>query len=80
MRGMSDWGYAERPALYADLTLREWATMLEGEDPDDRAIREAHGIGYREDFDDPSVTCRNGCGATYHNIAVGKMRKCEAVH
>lgn len=44
---MSDWGYAERGPLYASLTLAQWVDMLLGEDPDDRAIREAHGFGYQ---------------------------------
>lgn len=73
---MSDWGYAERDALYADLTLGEWVEMLEGEDPDDRAIREAHGFGYRvPDYDDGEL-CRNGCGASYGEISAGKIREC----
>jgi hypothetical protein len=65
--------------MYAELSDLECWEMLEGEDPDDRSIREAHGIGYREDFEDLSVVCRNGCGATYLDIASGKIRKCWAV-
>lgn len=76
---MSDWGYAERGPLYASLTLPQWASMLECEDPDDRAVREAHGFGYQEpDFPD-SEPCRNGCGAAYGDIMAGKMRACRAV-
>lgn len=74
---MMDFGYNNRGALYADLTLREWVEMLEGEDPDDRSIREAHGIGYREPFSE-EVMCRNGCGLTYVELASGKIRKCRA--
>lgn len=70
-----DWGYAKREPLYADLTLREWCEMLEGEDPDDRAIREAHGIGYDEPFD--GTVCRNGCGLSYAEISAGKIRECR---
>lgn len=44
---------------------------LMGEDPDDRAIREAHGFSYEDDYRDRSLLCRNGCGATYYDIAVG---------
>jgi hypothetical protein len=52
---------------------------LMGEDPDDRAIREAHGFSYEDDFEDRSLLCRNGCGLTYFDIASGKIRKCRAV-
>jgi hypothetical protein len=74
-------GIAERlspPEPYAHMTAGKYREMLEGEDPDDRAIREAHGIGYEEDFGDLAVTCRYGCGATYHEISSGKMRTCPA--
>lgn len=73
-----DWGYSERGPLYADLTLAEWCAMLEGEDPDDRAIREAHGIGYREPYS-ADVKCRNGCGLSYAELSASKVRKCEAI-
>jgi hypothetical protein len=66
------------PEPYAHMSARDYWEMLEGEDPDDREIREAHGIGYDERYTDLGVTCRYGCGATYFDIAVGKMRKCEA--
>ena len=52
--------------------------MLDGEDPDDRAIREAHGFTYDDDFEDRSLVCRNGCGATYFDVAVCKIRTCVA--
>lgn len=75
---MSDWGYAERGPLYASLTLAQWVDMLLGEDPDDRAIREAHGFGYQvPDFPD-DAPCRNGCGAIYGYIMAGKVRACAA--
>jgi hypothetical protein len=57
-----------------------WAEIdrLMGEDPDDRAIREAHGFGYDDDFKDRSLLCRNGCGETYYDIAVRKRRECPS--
>jgi len=58
------------------MTAGQYRDMLTGEDPDDRAIREAHGIGYEEDFGDLAVMCRYGCGATYDEISSGKMRTC----
>lgn len=76
---MSDFGYAERGQMYAGMPLGQWVDMLLGEDPDDRAIREAHGIGYGADFEDPGVVCANGCGETYPDISSGKMRACRAV-
>lgn len=74
---MSDWGYLERGALYADMTLPAWIEMLEGEDPDDRQVREAHGIGFSVPCV-PDVKCRNGCGLDYKDIASGKIRECAA--
>jgi hypothetical protein len=59
------------------LTFEEIA-RLASEDPDDRAIREAHGFSYVDDFEDRSLLCRNGCGASYFDIAVGKIRECSA--
>ena len=49
---------------------------LMSEDPDDRAIREAHGFRYDDDSDDRSLLCRNGCGATYHDVMAHKRREC----
>lgn len=57
------------------LTHKEIEQVM-SEDPDDRAIREAHGFTYDDDFEDRSLLCRNGCGETYYEIAVCKMRKC----
>ena len=74
---MSDWGYAGRPPLYAGLSLAQWKSMLEGEDPDDRAVREAHGFGYREPDYPDGAACRNGCGASYGEISSGKIRECR---
>ena len=56
-----------------------WAEIdcLMGEDPDDRAIAEAHGFSYEEDFEDRSLICRNGCGASYFDAAVRKIRECN---
>jgi hypothetical protein len=51
---------------------------IASEDPDDRAIREAHGFAYEDDWEDLSLLCRNGCGQTYYDIAVGKMRQCSS--
>ena len=50
---------------------------LAGEDPGDRAIREAHGFSYEDDFEDRALLCRNGCGETYFDIAAGKIRECR---
>jgi hypothetical protein len=51
---------------------------LMGEDPDDRAIREAHGFTYEDDWQDRSLLCRNGCGLSYPDISSGKIRRCSA--
>jgi hypothetical protein len=66
------------PEEYAHMSVRDYWEMLEGEDPDDRAIREAHGFGYNEGWRDRALTCRYGCGATYDEISSGKMRACAA--
>lgn len=66
------------PEPYSHMTAGEYWNMLIGEDPDDREIREAHGIGYEEDPGDLGVVCRYGCGATYHDISSGKRRTCPA--
>lgn len=73
---MSDWGYDERAVMYADLTLHQWQDMLLGEDPDDRDIREAHGIGFLEQ-DRPLVSCRS-CGLAWLDIISGKIRQCKS--
>jgi hypothetical protein len=59
--------------------LVAWAEndRLMSEDPDDRAIREAHGLAYEDDYEDRSLICRNGCGTTYFDVAVHKIRKCR---
>ena len=51
---------------------------LMGEDPDDRAIREAHGFTCEDDWQDESLLCRNGCGLSYPHISSGKIRVCRA--
>lgn len=51
---------------------------LMGEDPDDRAIREAHGFTYEDDWQDESLLCRNGCGLSYPDISSRKIRECSA--
>ena len=51
---------------------------LMSEDPDDRAIREAHGFTYDDDYEDRALLCRNGCGLPYLDIAVAKIRLCRA--
>lgn len=61
----------------ADLTWDEIDRLM-GEDPDDRAIREAHGFSYDDDFEDRSLLCRNGCGATYFDVSVSKIRVCSS--
>lgn len=67
----------DRPR-YGHMPEHLYWEMLEGEDPDDRAIREAHGFGYEDDYEDRSLLCRNGCGRTYFDIATGKARECAA--
>ena len=62
-------------AKYGHMPERLYWEMLEGEDPDDRAIREAHGIGYTEPVE--GTVCRNGCGLAYEDISAGKIRECE---
>lgn len=52
--------------------------LLISEDPDDRAIREAHGFTRDDDWEDLSLLCRNGCGESYYEIAVGKIRECPS--
>lgn len=50
---------------------------LAAEDPDDRLCREAHGIPYEADWQDPAEACRNGCGLPYEEIVCGKIRQCR---
>lgn len=64
-------------AKYGHMPERLYWEMLEGEDPDDRAIREAHGIGYGELIE--GTVCRNGCGQTYEDISAGKIHECAAI-
>jgi hypothetical protein len=66
---------ADRPK-YGQMPERLYWEMLEGEDPDDRAIREAHGIGYTDPIG--GTACRNGCGLAYSDISAGKIRECTA--
>lgn len=71
-----DWAATMRePAASAVLSFAEIDELM-GEDPDDRTIREAHGFGYDDDFMDRSLLCRNGCGSTYYDVAIGKIREC----
>ena len=63
-------------AVVSGLSFGEIDRLM-GEDPDDRAIREAHGFTYEDDYRDRSLLCRNGCGETYYDIAVRKMRQCR---
>ena len=65
-------------ARYGHMPEQAYWEMVAGEDPDDRAIREAHGFSYDDDYDDRALLCRNGCGETYFNIATGKIRECAA--
>jgi hypothetical protein len=51
---------------------------IAGEDPDDRAIREAHAFTYDDNWQDESLLCRNGCGLSYPAISGGKIRECSA--
>ena len=65
---------------HAAVTTMSFAEIdrLMGEDPDDRAIREAHGFTYEDDWQDRSLLCRNGCGLSYPDISSGKIRRCSA--
>lgn len=71
-------GPAPEHVYPSGLTFTE-IELLASEDPDDRAIREAHGIPYEADFQDPAEACRIGCGLPYSEISAGKIRKCSAV-
>ena len=64
----------DRPK-YGHMPENLYWEMLEGEDPDDRAIREAHGIGYTDPLE--GTMCRNGCGLAYEDISAGKIRECR---
>jgi len=61
---------------YGDMNEVLYWEMLEGEDPDDRAIREAHGIGYTDPVE--GTVCRYGCGLSYEAISARKVHECEA--
>jgi hypothetical protein len=65
----------EAPVGPSGLTHFEIERLM-SEDPDDRAIREAHGFTYDDDWQDETLLCRNGCGWPYPEIAIAKMRKC----
>lgn len=52
---------------------------IASEDPDDRSDREAHGFTYEDNWQDLSITCRNGCGLTYEEVVAGKIRTCRKV-
>lgn len=56
---------------------REEFELLLSEDPDDRAIREAHGFSYEDGWQDPELLCRNGCGLPYGEVVAGKVRICN---
>jgi hypothetical protein len=70
---------AERTAE-AEARAAHWAWMerIASEDPDDRADREAHGFSYDDDWQDPAMVCRNGCGLPYREVVAGKIRTCLA--
>lgn len=51
---------------------------IAGEDPDDRAIRIAHGFSPQDDWQDDTLLCRNGCGISYEYISAHKIRECHA--
>jgi hypothetical protein len=59
-----------------DLTFSDIERLM-SEDAGDRLDREAHGFTYEDDYTDPTVTCRNGCGLTYFDVVSGKIRKCQ---
>lgn len=57
------------------LSFEEFERLM-SEDPDDRDIREAHGFTYDDDYRDRTLLCRNGCGLSYWDVAVNKVREC----
>ena len=67
----------QQPGTGSGLSFAEIDRLM-GEDPEDRAVREAHGFTYDDDFEDRSLMCRNGCGASYFDIVTGKVRECSA--
>lgn len=71
----------EAERLAAERYRANWDEIerIASEDPDDRSIREAHGLSWDDDWNNPEQLCRNGCGETYHDIVSGKMRTCSAV-
>jgi hypothetical protein len=64
-------------AMSSGATWAEIDTLM-GEDPDDRADREAHGFTADDDWRDGTLLCRNGCGLSYREIVGGKIRDCAA--
>ena len=74
---LSEPGTRMNVAVALGLTWEEIERLM-GEDPDDRAIREAHGFSFEDDHEDRSLLCRNGCGETYSDISSGKIRACRA--
>ena len=50
----------------------------DGEDGDDRTDRLAHGFTLDDNWQDPTVLCRNGCGLPYGEVVAGKIRDCSA--
>jgi hypothetical protein len=63
-------------SLSPEATQALWGTTPE--DPDDKAIREAHGLTAADTWEDETVYCRNGCGLSYSEIVGGKIRECRA--
>jgi len=60
-------------------TSGHWCHLFElvaSEDPGDRLDREAHGFTYDDDWREPAVYCRNGCGLRYEDVVAGKIREC----
>lgn len=67
-------------AVLAELDQPWWFHATEGldEDPGDRADRLAHGFTGDDDWRNPRLFCRNGCGLTYGQVVEGKVRTCTA--
>lgn len=70
---------ADQDRISLEAAASRWREIEEiaAEDPDDREVRLAHGFSF-DDWGDPSLLCRNGCGLSYDDIASGKIRICRA--
>jgi hypothetical protein len=71
---MSDEEFLDWYNTQAPDSLGTWEEIEEiaGEDPDDRAIRIAHGFH----LDAPLESACGACGRTYDDVSSGKIRQC----